>query len=373
MVHNMHLSIPKQYLIKPLQTACSIVDRKTTSPILNNALIKYEDGYLYFFSTDMEIQIYHRVSIENLPDFSITVAAKKTLDIIKVLADDEIAVNIKENKLQIQQDGSRFDLHTLPSKDFPLMQVNNTDSLEFNLSQKQLKHQLCSVAFAMALQDVRYYLNGMLFKIENDELIVVATDGHRMACSKASCFIEKNKKIEVILPRKTVIELLRLLEDKNSEQTINIKVNSQQIIFNLGDIELISKLIDGKFPDYTRIIPVNHPYTLIINRNNLGVGLQRVSILSHDKLRAAKFILYKQGLSLFASNSDNEEVKEDIKADYHGDEFEIGFNIAYWIDVVSMLKQDDLHIKLNNSNSSAILNTQDDIHTYQYVVMPMRI
>jgi DNA polymerase-3 subunit beta len=336
-------------------------------------LIKYVDGYLYFLATDMEIQIYHRIAVENLPEFSVTVAAKKTLDIVKVLSDDDIAINIKENKLQIQQDGSRFDLHTLPSKDFPLMQINTKDCLEFNLSQKQFKHQLNSVAFAMALQDVRYYLNGMLFKIENNELVVVATDGHRMACSKASCDAGDGKKIEVILPRKTVNELLRLLEDKNSEQTINIKVNSQQITFNLGDVELISKLIDGKFPDYTRIIPKNHPFTLGVNRNVLNIGLQRVSILTHDKLRAAKFILHRQGLSLFASNSDNEEVKEDITADYDGDDFEIGFNIAYWLDVVGMLKQDDLHIKLNNANSSAILNVDDDVHNYQYVVMPMRI
>ncbi len=369
----MHLSIPKHYLIKPLQTACSIVDRKTTAPILNNTLIKYENGYLYFFSTDMEIQIYHRIQIENLPDFSITVSAKKTLDIVKVLADDDIALDIKENKLQIKQDGSKFELHTLPSKDFPLITIHNEDSIEFTLSQKQFKHQLNSVAFAMALQDVRYYLNGMLFKIDKNELIVVATDGHRMACSKANYDIEQTKKLEVILPRKTVIELLRLLEDKNSEQAISIKLNSQQIIFNLGDVELISKLIDGKFPDYTKIIPANHPHTLIIKRNVLNVGLQRVSILSHDKLRAARFNLHAQGLSLFASNSDNEEVTENICADYQGEDFEIGFNIAYWMDVVNMLKQDELHIKLNNSNSSAILNAKDDLHSYQYVVMPMRI
>jgi len=367
----MQLSIPKQYLLKPLQTACSIVDRKTTAPILSNALISCHNNYLSFLATDMEIQICHRIVVENLSEFSITVAARKMLDIIKVLGEADIIWKLSENKIKIQQEKSLFELHTLPSKDFPLMQSNIDikDNIELNITQKQLKHQLHSVSFAMAVQDVRYYLNGMLFKVENNQLILVATDGHRMACSKSP--IQASNSIETILPRKTVLELLRLLDD--SDNNVNIQINTQQVTFSFGDIELISKLIDGKFPDYNRLIPQNHPFLLTLKRADLHLGLQRVSILTNDKLRAAKFILNQNGLSLFASNSDNEEVKEDITASYNGNGFEVGFNIAYWIDVVNVLKQEDLTIALNNSNSSALLIANDDIHEYRYIVMPMRI
>jgi DNA polymerase III subunit beta len=374
--HNvMQISITKQQLLKPLHIACSIVDRKTTSPILNNILIECQNNQLRFITNDTEIQISHILPTENINDFSTTVAAKKFFDIIKVLNEDVIQFDIQEHKIIIQQQQSRFELHTLPSKDFPLMALKMTDAIELSLTPKQFKHQLNHVAFCMAMQDVRYYLNGMLLKIENQQLILVTTDGHRLACSKAHCQIDPNIHIEVIIPRKTVIELLRLIDDKDksNDELIKIEIHPQQIMFHFMHTQLISKLIDGKFPDYKRIIPENHPHIVAINRPNFGLSLQRAAILTHDKLRAARFIFNTNQLTLLANNGENEEVKEILNISYAGELLEISFNIAYWMDAINMLKHEELNIHVNNANSSAVLNSNDDLHTYQYVVMPMRI
>ncbi len=365
----MHISINKQYLLKPLQIVCSILDRKTTSPILNNVLINCSNNNLLFISTDMELQICYKLAVDNLQDFDLTVAAKKLLEIIKVLSDGTINWKIYDNKLKIQQAKINFELHTLPSKDFPIMSSIDINNTEFTISQKQFKHQLQSVSFAMAIQDVRYYLNGMLFKLEDKKLNLVATDGHRMAysCSTIDC----DQSTEVILSRKTVLELLRLLDDSNEK--VKIQVNQQQIKFNFGDIELISKLIDGKFPEYSKLIPDNHPFKLNVARQDLATSLQRVNILANDKLRAVKFILSQNGLSLFANNVDNEEVQEEINASYNGDGFEVSFNISYWIEVINILKQPNIDITFNNSNTGALLFSLDDVHEYKYIVMPIRI
>ncbi len=370
----MQISITKQQLLKPLHIACSIVDKKTTSPILNNILIECQNNQLRFITNDTEIQISHVLTTENVSDFSTTVAAKKFFDIIKLLNDGVIDFDVQEHKIIIQQQKSRFELHTLPSKDFPLMASKIDDTVSVSITPKQFKHQLNHVAFCMAMQDVRYYLNGMLLKIENQQLILVTTDGHRLACSKAQCQIDPNINKEIIIPRKTVIELLRLIEDKDNDEPIKIEIHAQQITFHFMHTQLISKLIDGKFPDYKRIIPENHPHIINTNRQEFSLGLQRAAILTHDKLRAARFIFKEDCLTLLANNGENEEVKEEVSImNYAGDILEISFNIAYWMDVINMLKQDNLNIHINDVKSSAVINTGDNIHAYQYVVMPMRI
>ena len=360
-------------LLKPLQVVGSIVERRHTLPILSNILIRKQGDGVSFISTDIEMQMTTSANLSEGSDklAAITVPARKLLDILRVLPDDqEVAANLLDKRLQIQCGKSKFTLQTLAADDFPLMLLATDYVVSVEITQKNLRHLLDLVYFAMAQQDIRYYLNGVLFSMNDSKLSLVATDGHRLALSQLSDTGEQKwSRHEMIVPRKTILELQRLLSD--TDDIIKIDAASQQVRFSFGSIEIISKLIEGKFPDYEKVIP-SHQNGFQINRETLLRALQRVAILTSEKFKGVRCIIADNVIKLSSTNTEQEEAVEEIEIDYSGNAIDIGFNVSYLLDVLSNLKSENIRVALTDSNSSALITIpgEDD---FRYVVMPMRI
>ena len=363
--------VDKETILKPLQVVIGIVERKQTLPILSNVLIEKQDGKIRFTATDLEIQITTTIDTGSGSGSteSITVGGKKLQEILRVLPEQsKLSIDTKENKAQIKSNKSRFSLQTLPAQDFPKLsnQLENTKKIE--LAQKTLKSLLFSVQYAMAQQDVRYYLNGVLLIIEGDKLKVVATDGHRLAYNAG--IIEGNHdKQEIILPRKAVVELSKLLAD--SDEPVDLEFSQQQVKASFSGITLTTKVIEGKFPDYERVIPKydNH---LNMERASMQQSLQRVAILSNEKFRGVRFVLTEKNLSIISSNSEQEEAQEEIETDYHGEALDIGFNVNYLMDGLNNISSTTATFSFGDANSSILMTTPEN-QEFRYVVMPMRI
>jgi DNA polymerase-3 subunit beta len=364
--------IEKEIILQPLQIVIGIVERKQTLPILSNVLIEKEPGKIRFTSTDIEIQITTTITIpENEQEIfsSFTIGGKKLQEILRILPDQsKISIETKENKALIKANTSRFSLQTLPANDFPRLNNQLANSKKITLSQKLLKSLLISVQYSMAQQDVRYYLNGVLLIIEENKLKVVATDGHRLAFN-AGIIDGNHTKQEIIIPRKAVIELCKLLSD--SDETVEMEFSAQQIKVDFPSVNLISKIIDGKFPDYERVIPKysNH---LKINRLIVQQALQRAAILSNEKFRGVRFLLTEKKLSIISSNSEHEEAQEEIETDYHGEAIDIGFNVNYLMDGLNNIDSEIAVFSFGDPNSSILITTPQE-QEFRYVVMPMRI
>ena len=361
----------KETILKPLQVVIGIVERKQTLPILSNVLIEKEPGIIRFTATDLEIQI--TTSIESKTNdgktAAITVGGKKIQEILRVLPDQsKISIEAKENKAQIKSSKSRFSLQTLPAQDFPKLSNQLEGAKKISLSQLALKKLLLSVQYAMAQQDVRYYLNGVLLIIDGDKLKAVATDGHRLAFN-AGVIEGKHQKQEIILPRKAILELCKLLND--SEELIDLQFSQQQVKASFSGITLITKVIEGKFPDYERVIPKydNH---LEMNRIAIQQALQRAAILSNEKFRGVRFVLTEKNLSVISSNSEQEEAQEEMETDYHGEAIDIGFNVNYLMDGLNNITSETAIFSFGDPNSSILITTPDN-DEFRYVVMPMRI
>jgi len=361
----------KETLLKPLQIVIGIVERKQTLPILSNVLIEKEPGRVRFTATDLEIQITTTIEtkVGGNEISSITVGGKKLQEILRILPDQsKISIETKENKAMIKANKSRFSLQTLPAQDFPKLNSNLADANKIVLEQSLLKKLLLSVQYAMAQQDVRYYLNGVLLIIEGNNLKVVATDGHRLAFN-AGAINGNHEKQEIIMPRKAVTELCKLLGDTN--ESVEIEFTTQQVKVSFSGINLISKVIDGKFPDYERVIPKysNH---LSMNRMLVQQALQRAAILSNEKFRGVRFVLTEKNLSIISSNSEHEEAQEEIETDYHGEAIDIGFNVNYLMDGLNNISSEAAIFSFGDPNSSILITTAEN-QEFRYVVMPMRI
>jgi DNA polymerase-3 subunit beta len=364
-------NVERETLLKPLQIVGGIVERKQPLPILSNVLIEKVGDRLRFVATDVEIQITASI-LHPEPsdkDTAITVSARKMQDILRVLPDDsKVSLDIQDNRLQIKANKSRFNLQTLPAQDFPKA-VEPSNLLEkVEVPQQQLKKLFGMVQYAMAQQDIRYYLNGVLLVVEKKTLKLVATDGHRLAFACAELDKEYEKR-EIILPRKTVNELIKLLAD--TDDKIALDVTENQVRIALGDVTLTSKVIDGKFPDYERVVPkyTNH---LTLDRMTIAQALQRAAILSNEKFRGVRFVLTEKNLRIVSSNSEQEEAQEDLETDYHGPALDIGFNVNYLLDGLSSVSTPEVIFSFGDPNSS-ILMTVPDNEDFKYVVMPMRI
>lgn len=361
----------KETLLKPLQIVIGIVERKQTLPILSNVLIEKEPGRVRFTATDLEIQITTTIEtkVGGNEISSITVGGKKLQEILRILPDQsKISIETKENKAMIKANKSRFSLQTLPPQDFPKLNSNLAEANKITLEQSTLKKLLLSVQYAMAQQDVRYYLNGVLLIIEGNKLKVVATDGHRLAFN-AGIINGNHEKQEIIMPRKAVTELCKLLGDTN--ESVEIEFTTQQVKVSFSGINLISKVIDGKFPDYERVIPKysNH---LSMNRMLVQQALQRAAILSNEKFRGVRFVLTEKNLSIISSNSEHEEAQEEIETDYHGEAIDIGFNVNYLMDGLNNISSEAAIFSFGDPNSSILITTAEN-QEFRYVVMPMRI
>ncbi len=359
-------------LLKPLTTVAGIVERRHTLPILANVLIKKKDQKVFFVATDMEVQITTASEFGvSSGEAALTVNAKKLLDILRSLPDTgEVTLSQTANKLTVQCGKSRFALQTVSAAEYPMVKEPETSSVTITLPQKDLRHLLAMTHYAMAQQDIRYYLNGTLLVFEPGVLRAVATDAHRLA--HASCAVEGiAEHSEIIVPRKTVLELQRLLDDVDDPVTID--VSAGQIRFRFSEVELISKLVEGKFPDYKRVIPTNYTCHFDVSREALLASLQRAAILSTDKLRSVRFQLGDNNLIASSTNAEQEEALEEIEIDYSFEPLDVGFNVGYLLDFLSSIKCDTVRwFVMPDANASALLTLPDD-DSFQYVVMPMRI
>ncbi|MFV1921983.1 MAG: DNA polymerase III subunit beta [Methylotenera sp.] len=366
----MQIKINRDVLLKPLMNVTGIVERRHTLPILSNLLIEAENNNIKLTATDLEMQISLNIASELKEKLSTTISAKKFLDICRSLPDAiDIDMISKDSRMTVKAGKSRFNLQTLPAADYPIMTKVAGETVTIQISQIELKRLLKQVEFAMAQQDIRYYLNGLLLEVNQNRLNLVGTDGHRL--SFTSTILNQNyEKSEVILPRKTVIELIKLLEDNDDEVTIEIATG--QVNFAFGEISLISKVIDGKFPDYHRVIPTAHSNTFTANRVEILTAMQRASILSNEKYRGIRMVLSENNLKLISTNTEQEEAEEELEITYNQESLDIGFNVTYLIDVLNNTQQETVNFSFADANSSCLITLPED-SDYKYVVMPMRI
>ncbi|MFN3862269.1 MAG: DNA polymerase III subunit beta [Roseateles sp.] len=367
------LKAPQDQVLGALQAVSGIVERRHTLPILANVLIRKTGNQVELTTSDLEIQVRTTVQFDgDAGNLSTTVGARKLIDILRALpADQTVSLTSNQNKMALQGGKSRFTLQTLPADDFPLVQEAADFGPAFSVPQQVLKGLINQVHFAMAVHDIRYYLNGILFVAEGKNLTLVATDGHRLALAQAELEVDIPKQ-EVILPRKTVLELQRLLKDGKDDDVIEMRFAGNQAKFSFSGMEFVTKLVEGKFPDYNRVIPKNHKYRLTLGRAPLLASLQRAAILTSEKFKAVRLTFEPGLLSIASSNAEQEEAKEEIEIDYAGEKIETGFNVTYLMDALSNMSQDMVCIDLNDSASSALL-TIPDTASFKYVVMPMRI
>ena len=358
-------------LLGPLSSVSGIIERRHTLPILSNVLLNRSADSLSFLATDIEIQITARAVIEQPGEaHTVTVGARKLVDILRALPDSaEVTLQQQDKRMLVKAGKSRFTLQTLPAEDFPRLGRPAGDIASFSVAQKALRRLLGLVQYAMAQQDIRYYLNGLLMLVENRELKLVATDGHRLAYASMALEADLPRQ-EVIVPRKTVLELSKLLADADEE--VKVELSATQAAFSFGTVELVSKLVDGKFPDYTRVIPTQHKNTLTLDRELLRQALLRAAILSNEKFRGVRWVLTDGSLKIVSSNAEQEEAQEELEVTYKGDALDIGFNVNYLLDVLNNVPGASVNCSFGDSSSSALLTYASE-KDFKYVVMPMRI
>jgi DNA polymerase-3 subunit beta len=366
----MKTTIKREDLLAPLQQVIGAVERRQTLPILGNVLFKSSGGDLTLSATDLEIEMVASVAADSAEDFQVTIPARKLLDICKALPEGStINFNIEENRVSMTSARSRFTLATLPASEFPSLDEIAVQQ-SFRIPQKQIKALFDKTSFAMAQQDVRYYLNGILMEISPSAIKLVATDGHRLALSKVVLDSGASDDRQIIIPRKAVLELSRLLD--SSDKPASCELSQNHLRVETGSLVFTTKLIDGKFPDYQRVIPVDGNKTLQVERETLKQAMSRIAILSNEKYRGIRLTLSSGNLSIQANNPDQEEAEEELQVDYSESDMEIGFNVTYLIDVLNVLGSNKVQIKLKDSNSSAIISDIQD-ESSLYVVMPMRL
>lgn len=358
-------------LLRPLQIVSGIVERRHTLPILANILIRKDGEKVSFLSTDIEVQITTHAAVGSGGEAAATtVAARKLLDILRALPDgNDVSLSLANKRMTVQSGKSRFALQTLAADEFPTVAQAEHYNARLTLPQKALKHLFNMVHFAMAQQDIRYYLNGLLLVVDGKHVIAVATDGHRLAFCQVATEQEFPRQ-EVIIPRKTILELQRLLEENDEPVQLDIAANQVKLTF--ADIELISKLVEGKFPDFTRVIPKGYKNNFTIDRDRLLRSLQRAAIMTSDKFKGVRCMVTPGSMKISSTNADQEEAVEELEIDYGGDSVDIGFNVTYLLDVLNNLKCDSINIALGDANSSALITIPDNAD-FKYVVMPMRI
>jgi len=368
----MKFVIPREALLRPLNLAAGVVERRQTLPILSNVLLVLNGQRLSITGTDLEVELVGHVDLDQVPESQgeVTVPARKLVDICKSLPDSsQLEFALDDQRLVIRSGRSRFTLSTLPASDFPSVE-DSPGSLELQLKQSDLKRLIERTSFAMAQQDVRYYLNGMLWEVRSGHLRAVATDGHRLAMCTLQSEIQASDPLQVILPRKGVIELSKLLD--GGDATVSVVIGSNHFRANTGAFQFTSKLVDGKFPDYERVLPRASTKIIFGERETLRQAFSRTSILSNEKYRGIRMNLSSGILRIVANNPEQEEAEEEVVVDYQGDSLEIGFNVSYLLDVLGVLSDRSVKMSLADANSSVLLEETEGGDSL-YVVMPMRL
>jgi len=366
----MKFQIKRETLLKPLQFVIGVVERRQTLPVLSNLLLQADTGRISLTATDLEVELVANFDLNVANGGEITIPARKFLDICRTLPDEaELNISFLNERVQVKSGKSRFTLSTLPATEFPVIEDIQVQK-EFKLPQRELKKLIERTSFAMAQQDVRYYLNGLMLELKEGQMRAVATDGHRLAISEVSADIDEQESYQVIVPRKGIQELARLLDD--SDETALIQLGSNHIRIQLPELRFTSKLIDGKFPDYNKVLPRASDKFVTAEREVLKQSLVRTSILSNEKYRGVRLSFSEQQLSIQAHNPEQEEAEEEISVEYSGETVEIGFNVNYILDALNAIPEDNITISLTDSNSSCLIEPSND-KDCRYVIMPMRL
>lgn len=366
----MRFTLQREAFLKPLAQVVNVVERRQTLPVLANFLVQVQNGQLSLTGTDLEVEMVSRIAVEDAQDGETTIPARKLFEIIRALPDgSRITVSQTGDKITVQAGRSRFTLATLPSNDFPSVdEVEATERVA--IGEATLKELIERTAFAMAQQDVRYYLNGLLFDLRGDALRTVATDGHRLALCETDLAKPSGSKRQIIVPRKGVTELQRLLESGDRE--IELEVGRSHVRVKRDDVTFTSKLIDGRFPDYEAVIPIGADREVKVDREALRASLQRAAILSNEKYRGIRVEVSPGNLKISAHNPEQEEAQEEIEADTTVSDLAIGFNVNYLLDALSALRDEEVVIQLRDSNSSALVR-ESSSEKSRHVVMPLRL
>jgi DNA polymerase-3 subunit beta len=365
----MKLTASRETLLKPLQAVIGVVERRQTMPILANVLLVAKGGQVAVTATDLEVELVASADVEVDAPGEVTVPGRKLLDICRALPEGaSVSIAVSGEKLSVKSGRSRFSLMTLPAAEFPVIDdINAGKSLA--VSKATLSRLLEKTHFSMAQQDVRYYLNGLLLETGNKRLRAVATDGHRLALCEVEVDDDKMPEQQVIVPRKGVLELQRLL---GGDGALNIELGSNHIRIQLDGIRFTSKLIDGRFPEYERVVPRDTGNHFSANRESFRSALQRTAILSNEKYRGLRLVIKSKGLVLQAHNPEQEEAEEEIEIKYEGDDIEIGFNVNYLLDALGAIESDEVSLSVVDGNSSCLLREPGN-DSCKYVVMPMRL
>ena len=377
---------PQDKVLSVLQSIAGIVERRHTLPILANVLLRKNGNTLQLTTSDLEVQIRTTADLggDAAADFATTIGARKLIEILRTFQPDQVVtLEASQERFILKGGKSRFTLQSLPASDFPLVQESPNFGPAFSIPQAVLKNLLGQVSFAMAVQDIRYYLNGILFVAEGRTLSLVATDGHRLAFASATLDTDVPKQ-EVILPRKTVLELQRLLRDVKAPAApagegkddagpmIQFQFANNQAKLSFNGLEFVTKLVEGKFPDYNRVIPVGYGNVVTLGRQALQASLQRMTIMTSDKFKGVRLNFEPGMLRISSANAEQEEAQDELEIDYGGNKVESGFNVSYLLDVLSNMQQDMVSIAFEDGNSSALISIPGDAN-FKYVVMPMRI
>ena len=367
----MKFAVAREALLRPLQLVTGVVERRQTLPVLSNLLISVEGDMLSMTGTDLEVQLVARVQLPAPASAGgeITVPARKLMDIWRALPEGaDVEFSLDEARAVLRSGRSRFQLATLPAAEFPSIDEGATE-LELSLAQEQLRHLIERTSFSMAQQDVRYFLNGMLLEVEAEHVRAVATDGHRLAmCTLTPGSGEARQ--QVIVPRKGVLELSRLLSE--GDEAVSLALGSNHLRAEVGPYVFTTKLVDGKFPDYERVVPKGGTREVLGDRQLLREAFQRTAILSNEKYRGVRITLADESLTVQANNPEQEEAEESVPVQFASESLEIGFNVSYLLDVLSVIETDQVKITVSDANSSALLEEPEGGDSL-YVVMPMRL
>ncbi|PHQ78675.1 MAG: DNA polymerase III subunit beta [Coxiella sp. (in: Bacteria)] len=370
----MKLNLERETLLKPLQMVMGVVERKQTLPILSNILLDASDKKISITGTDLEVELIGYMLLDASPstEGKLTVPGRKLMDICKALPENSAIELYKDKDQVIVRSGrSRFTLSTLPAEDFPNVEQPKSDT-QITVAQSELRALLQHCAFSMAQQDVRYYLNGMLFEVGSDYLRGVATDGHRLAAATLSQVKTPTQdKVQIIIPRKGVIELMRLLS--NDDEPVTIEISDNHIRAQTNSYVFTSKLIEGRFPEYERVIPKNATKSISLERDYFKDALNRVAILCNEKFRGLRFEFRHNTLRILANNPEQEAAEEEVKVEYDLEDLDIGFNVSYLIDIINALDSEAVILNFSDANSSLMITEEHDNISCVYVVMPMRL
>jgi DNA polymerase-3 subunit beta len=366
----MKLTADREKLLAPLQAVIGVVERRQTMPVLANVLLAARDGRVSITATDLEVELLAsttEVTVQQPGD--ITVPGRKLLDILRSLPEKlPVSLVVEAEKVVVKAGRSRFSLSTLPAAEFPIVDnINAQQSVQ--IARKDLLRLLEKTHFSMAQQDVRYYLNGMLLEIDGQVLRAVATDGHRLALCEAALAVKAKTSQQVIVPRKGVLELQRIL---TAEGDAEIAIGTNHVRAQIGDVRFTSKLIDGRFPEYSRVIPAAPAAAIKADRDGFRQALHRTSILSNEKYRGIRITVKKNVLTVQAHNPEQEEAEEEIEVGYDGQDLEVGFNVNYLLDALAAIDGVDVELGLTDSNSSCLIRSPGNASA-RYVVMPMRL